>query len=118
MRIIEEENLVENSKQVGAFLLKELEGFVERYPFVGYVSGEGMLLRMELVSDKATRTPLSKRVTERIFDECVKRGLLTMAYSASFRIQPALTLDEGTARNVLEVLREVFDLIEREDAWG
>ena len=118
LRIIEEENLVENSKQVGAFLLKELEVFVERYPFVGYVSGEGMLLRMELVSDKATRTPLSTPVTERIFDECVKRGLLTMAYSASFRIQPALTLDEATARNALEVLREVFDLIEREDAWG
>jgi hypothetical protein len=48
--------------------------------------------------------------------ECVRRGLLTMSYSASFRLQPALTLDEATARNGLAILAEVFDLVSR-DAW-
>jgi 4-aminobutyrate aminotransferase-like enzyme len=37
-----------------------------------------------------------------------------MAYAANFRIQPALTMDEATARNGLAVLREVFDTVERE----
>ena len=55
-------------------------------------------------------------MTDRIFMECVRRGLLTMAYSASFRLQPALTLDEATARNGLAILAEVFDLVSR-DAW-
>ena len=32
-----------------------------------------------------------------------------MAYAASFRIQPALTIDEGTAKNGVAILREVFD---------
>jgi 4-aminobutyrate aminotransferase-like enzyme len=40
-----------------------------------------------------------------------------MAYSASFRIQPALTIDESTAKNGVEILREVFDLCERERLW-
>jgi 4-aminobutyrate aminotransferase / (S)-3-amino-2-methylpropionate transaminase / 5-aminovalerate transaminase len=56
-------------------------------------------------------------VTERIFTEAVKRGLLTMAYAASFRIQPALTIDASTAKNGVEILREVFDVVERERLW-
>jgi 4-aminobutyrate aminotransferase-like enzyme len=117
LRVIDEENLVENAQVVGAVLKRELEAFVDRYPFVGFVDGAGLLLRMELVADKRTKQPLPRRVTERIFAEAVKRGLLTMAYAASFRIQPALTIDEATARNGVEILREVFDTVERERLW-
>jgi 4-aminobutyrate aminotransferase-like enzyme len=117
LRIIDEERLTENARDVGAIMLRDLEAFVDRYPFVGYVSGSGLFLRMELVKDKKTKEPLPRRVTERIFTEAVKRGLLTMAYSASFRIQPALTIDEATARNGVAILREVFDLVERERLW-
>jgi 4-aminobutyrate aminotransferase / (S)-3-amino-2-methylpropionate transaminase / 5-aminovalerate transaminase len=109
LKIIDDEQLVENAAKVGAVMLRELEGFVERYPFVGYVQGAGLFLRVELVRDKASKEPLARAVTERIFKECVRRGLLTMAYTASFRIQPALTIDEATAKNALGILAEVFD---------
>lgn len=109
LRIIDEERLVDNARAVGDVLLHELEEFVDRYPFVGHVSGRGLFLRMELVSDKRAKTPLPRPATERLFMECVRRGLLTMAYSASFRIQPALTIDAATARNGVAILREVFD---------
>ncbi len=114
LKIIDDERLVENSAQVGAFMLGELGKMVERYPFVGFAQGAGLFLRLELVKDKASKQPLPRPVTERIFHECVRRGLLTMAYAPNFRLQPALTIDEATARNGLEVLREVFDLCERE----
>ena len=64
---------------------------------------------------RRSRSP--RRVTERIFTEACERGLLTMAYAASFRIQPALTIDEATARNGVAILREVFDVVEREGLW-
>ena len=67
--------------------------------------------------DRVTKEPLARRVTERIFMECVRRGLLTMSYSASFRLQPSLTIDAATARNGIEILREVFDLVARERLW-
>jgi 4-aminobutyrate aminotransferase-like enzyme len=76
-----------------------------------------MFMAMELVSDKKLKTPLTGKVTDRIFHECVKRGLLTMAYSAHFRIQPPLTTDMQTAMNGLAILKEVFDLVERETWW-
>lgn len=117
LRIIDDERLTENAAAVGAAMLRELEEFVDRYPFVGFVQGAGLFLRMELVKDKKTKEPLPRRVTERIFTECVRRGLLTMAYAASFRIQPALTIDEATARNGIAILREVFDHFARERLW-
>jgi 4-aminobutyrate aminotransferase-like enzyme len=98
-------------------MLRELETFVDRFPFVGFVQGSGLFLRVELVKDKKTKEPLPRPVTERIFMECVRRGLLTMAYSASFRIQPALTIDEGTAKNGLAILGEVFEVVESEGWW-
>ena len=42
----------------------------------------GLFLRVELVRDKKTKAELPRKVTERIFHECVRRGLLTMSYAA------------------------------------
>jgi 4-aminobutyrate aminotransferase/(S)-3-amino-2-methylpropionate transaminase len=117
LRIIEEEDLTENARLVGEAMLGELRTYIDRYPFVGFVDGMGLFLRIELVKDKRTKEPLPRSVTERIFGECVRRGLLTMAYSPSVRLQPALTIDEATARNGLAILGEVFDLVAREGWW-
>jgi hypothetical protein len=46
LAIIEDERLVENSAKVGAAMLAELETFVDRYPFVGFVSRAGLFLRI------------------------------------------------------------------------
>jgi len=117
LRIIDEEKLVDNARDVGASMLSSLEDFVDRYPFVGDVRGRGLFLGLELVSDRTTKEPLSRRATARIFRECVARGLLAMTYSPSVRLQPALTTDAATARNGVEILREVFDWALREEIW-
>jgi 4-aminobutyrate aminotransferase / (S)-3-amino-2-methylpropionate transaminase / 5-aminovalerate transaminase len=117
LRAIEEDRLVDNARDVGAAMIDELRPFVDDYPFVGEVHGRGLLIGMELVRDKKTKEPLARVVTRRIFDECVRRGLLTMSYAPSFRIQPALTIDRATASNAIAILREVFDLLKRDRLW-
>ncbi len=118
IRVIDEENLVENARTVGAFMLGELRKLEQDYPFVGHVDGRGLFLRIELVTSKETREPLTRAATGRIFHECVRRGLLTMAYAPSFRIQPALTIDRATAEGGIAILREVFDDVKRGESWG
>jgi 4-aminobutyrate aminotransferase / (S)-3-amino-2-methylpropionate transaminase / 5-aminovalerate transaminase len=117
LRIIDEEELVENSRRVGEYFLKKMEGWSDRYPFVGDVRGAGLFIGMDLVRDKATKEPISNAVCHRIFQECLKRGLLTMAYTHRVRIQPAMTLDEATADSATAILAEVFDLVARERCW-
>ncbi len=118
LRTIDEEGLVENSRHVGARMLAELEPFAERYSFVGKVCGRGLFLSLELVRDKKTKEPLDRRSTERIFHECLRRGLLTMSYSPHFRMQPALTIDVDTALNGIAILREVFDRFDEQRSTG
>ncbi|MBC7386672.1 MAG: aspartate aminotransferase family protein [Cryobacterium sp.] len=117
LKIIAEENLVENSRVVGAYFLEQLKPFADRYPFIGEARGRGLFLALEMVKDKRSKQPLTKPVTNRIFGECLKRGLLTMAYASSFRIQPAMTIDKGTVDEVIQILREVFDFVEKDGFW-
>ena len=55
---------------------------------------------------------MANAATNRVFDECLKRGLLTMAYAPSFRIQPSMTIDESTVDHVVAILDEAFHAIE------
>jgi 4-aminobutyrate aminotransferase/(S)-3-amino-2-methylpropionate transaminase len=115
--VIEEERLVENAEKVGAFMLRRFREMQERYEFIGDVRGKGLLIGLDLVRDRATREPLAKEVCVRLFQECLKRGLVSMVYSPSFRVNPPLTIDEGTADNALSILDEVFTLLAREGGW-
>jgi len=113
--IIEEEGLVENSRVVGEYFLKKLKPFEDKFSFVGEARGRGLFLSIEMVKDKVTKEPLSKEACKKIFLACLERGLLTMAYAPSFRIQPALTIDTGTVDHVVAILDEVFTLADREN---
>jgi 4-aminobutyrate aminotransferase-like enzyme len=117
LQLIDDERLVERAGRVGGAMLEQLGRFEERYPFVGHVRGAGLMIGIELVREKRTREPLSSQAAHRIFQECLRRGLLTMSYSASFRIQPALTLSLEEANEGIAVLREVFDYVAAEGFW-
>ncbi len=112
--IIESEDLVTNSRVVGNYFLEKLKPFADRYHFVGQVRGSGLFMGMELVRDKTSKEPLPNRVTTRLFQECLKRGLLSMSYAASFRIQPAMTIDKSTVDEVVTILTEAFDALEKQ----
>ena len=91
-------------------MLVGLQRLQEKFEAFGDVRGSGLFLGIELVRDRATREPISSRAAAWVFGECLRRGLLTMAYSASFRLQPAMTIDEATADTALGILEEVFEL--------
>jgi 4-aminobutyrate aminotransferase-like enzyme len=111
-QIIIEENLVENSRVVGMYFLNKLRPFIDRYSFVGEVRGAGLMIGIEMVKNKMTKEPITKKAAEWMFREFLNKGLLTMSYSASFRIQPAMTIDCDTINNIFEIMVSVFDSFE------
>jgi 4-aminobutyrate aminotransferase-like enzyme len=117
LRIIDDEDLVANARQVGKILLDELRDLPERFPFVGLVDGRGLMLRIELVRDQRTKAPLGKAACLRLFHVLVERGLLCMATSPHLRLQPALTLDADTARTAAGLLREGLATMATADWW-
>lgn len=113
LEIILKEKLVENSRDVGKFMLEKFEEFEEKFPFVGEVRGRGLMIGIELVKDKKTKQLLDKQVCQRIFQECLRRGLISMAYTTPIRIIPPLTIDKKTAETAISVFDEVFSLLTR-----
>jgi 4-aminobutyrate aminotransferase-like enzyme len=98
-------------------MLRRLRDMQEKYPFIGDVRGKGLLIGVELVRDRATREPLAKEVCVRLFRECLRRGLVSMVYSPSFRVNPPLTMDEGTADVALGILDEAFGMLAQDGTW-
>jgi len=109
LTIIEEEKLVDNAREVGAYFLSKIAHYSEKYSFVGEVRGVGLMMAIEMVQDKQSKRPLSKDITNQIFKVFLERGLLTMAYASSFRIQPSMTIDRETVDNIVAIMNEVFD---------
>ena len=58
-RIIEDEDLVENSRVIGKYLLEKLQELKD-LPIVGDVRGVGLFCGVEFVRDKATKEPVSE----------------------------------------------------------
>ncbi len=108
LQTIVEENLVENSARVGAFLLKILQERLEKYPFVGEVRGRGLLVGFELVKNRQSKEPLPKPLCEKFFTECIKRGLIMMGYSPRVRIHPPLTLTQAGALEGAAIIDEAL----------
>jgi len=114
LEILLEEGLVENAERVGKVMLAGLEALKEKYRCVGEVRGKGLMLGIELVRDRRTKEPLGKTVTQALYQECLRRGLVAMAYSHTIRINPPLVITEDTALAGLAILDEALGAVVRE----
>ncbi len=74
-RIIEEENLVDNSRLVGAYLLEGLHSLADM-PLVGDVRGKGLFAGIEFVKDKKTKQPISETAMGSIMGLVAAEGVL------------------------------------------
>ena len=114
LEIILKEDLVKNAERVGKVMLGRLEALKEKYRCVGEVRGRGLMLGIELVRDRATKEPLSKTITQALYQECLRRGLVAMTYAPSVRINPPLTIKEDAALAGLAILDEALEVVVRD----
>lgn len=110
------DGLVANSARVGGELLRRFKSMAERLPLLGHVDGRGLMIGLELVDDPSTRQPLPSALCREIFDEALSRGLLTMAYNASLRINPPLCLSPAEASRGADILEESLTVVAKRHA--
>ena len=72
--IIEEEGLVEQAADVGAYALARLRDLQGRHPLIGDVRGRGLLIGVELVQDRDHKAPATDEA-ERLLYHALDRGL-------------------------------------------
>ncbi len=117
LETIQDENLVENSNETGAWLLDRLREMEARYPFVGDVRGKGLMIGVELVRDKTSKEPLSGGAAKALFQLALKEGVILMITNSVIRLNPALILSREEGELGLQKLKKVFETLEREKLY-
>jgi 2,2-dialkylglycine decarboxylase (pyruvate) len=106
--VIERDGLVERAAKLGDRLRDRLVDLQGRHDVVGDVRGRGLLQGIELVTNKATRTP-ADALGAAITSACLERGLhmnivQLPGMGGIFRIAPPLTISEADLETGLDIL--------------
>jgi putrescine---pyruvate transaminase len=90
----------------GRYFLERLKPFEQRFQSVGEVRGKGLMLCLDLVSDKRTRQPAppESRFTESIARETARRGALVRAVGNNIILSPPLIIEEPEIDVIVEAL--------------
>lgn len=115
--IIEREHLLERSREMGAYLMRELEAAVGDHPNVGEVRGMGMFMAVELVRDRATRESLAEeRLMVWLSDQLKQRGLICRAddrLEPVIQLAPPLILTREEADRCVRIVAEAVHALGR-----
>lgn len=76
MRIIEQENLLDNVVKMGDYCLDRLHELKDKHEVIGDVRGKGLFLGAELVKDCVTREPLDESLVAGVAADCLKQGVM------------------------------------------
>ncbi len=109
LEFIEEQGLVEKSRNLGGWALERLRAMQTRQRHVGDVRGLGLLLCVDVVEDKATQKP-ARDLADRIMYEALSRGLsfkVTMGNVIS--LTPPLIITETELGRALDILEASFE---------
>ena len=117
LKVIEAEGLVARANEMGGYLRGRFQDLQQRYEVIGDVRGLGLLIGVELVTDRETRSPahaLGALTTRKCFEKGLSMNIRRRPERGSvWRIAPPLTVstDEiDRAVDILEAaLRESLD---------
>ena len=103
-----QKHLEENAIQKGKIIMKRLNEMKEKYEIVGDVRGLGLMIGVELVTNKKTKEP-AIREREEVLNKCFYNGLVLLpAGESTIRIVPALTISKSTLENGLDILEDAI----------
>jgi 4-aminobutyrate aminotransferase len=105
IEIIEREAL-DNAHQVGEHILARLYDWPQRLPLVGDVRGRGLMIGIELVADKHTKSPAAEQ-RDHIVELAFEKGVLFLGCGpGTLRLCPPLIVTKAQADVALDILEE------------
>lgn len=113
LEVIDRENLQENSLTLGAHILDGLHKLKEKHSLIGDVRGKGLMLGIELVTDRKTKEP-AKAECAQVLETARDLGLLLGKGGLSgqtIRFAPPMCITRSDADFLLEVLDFAFSKV-------
>ena len=106
LKLIDTLGLVDNAKNIGAYLNQTMKEALGAHDNVGDVRGEGLLCAVELTADRAARTPFdpARKIGPAIAAALLKRGVIARAMPQGDIIgfAPPLCLSKHEADQIVD----------------
>ena len=114
MDVIEEKNLIENSKLMGELFIDGLTKLKNRYEIIGDIRGKGLFLGIELVKNRSSLEPAPKEAKLLVEGMLSKNILLSIDGPRKnvIKIKPPMVISKEDVDRTIKSLNEVFSDIE------
>jgi alanine-glyoxylate transaminase/(R)-3-amino-2-methylpropionate-pyruvate transaminase len=106
LEVIEKEKLQENARNMGLRIKDGLEKLKTKYPCIGDVRGQGLLLGIELVKDRVTKEPATAECAA-VLERARELGLLLGKgglWGQTIRLAPPMCITPADADFIVAVL--------------
>jgi len=97
-------DLAANAATEGGYLLARLQQLSERHAIVGNIRGKGLMLAVELVSDRQRKTPVGKDVMQRLAQKTAEAGVLIRTSGNVVILSPPLILERNHTDQIADAL--------------
>lgn len=110
LEIIQRDQLLRNAREIGDYLLAGMRKLMDRHEIIGDVRGLGLMLGLDLVTDRKTKEPATERAG-RVVERCRELGVLMGTdgpYDNVIKLRPGLIFTRANADLLLDVLAQGF----------
>lgn len=110
MEIIVDEKLADNAARMGQYVLGRLKEEFLPLPGVGTVNGLGLMIGIEYVEDKETKS-IPKNVLEisgKIQERALQEGLFLRVYGNRVTLSPPLIINKEQVDKILTILKPIL----------
>jgi taurine--2-oxoglutarate transaminase len=107
-----DEGIVENARMIGEqHLGPGLRALAEKHPMIGDVRGLGVFWALDLVTDRATREPVSVDVVNRLKAELMARKVLPFAAENRIHVVPPCIVTPDQVADALQAYDGAFTAV-------
>ena len=119
IRIIEDEQLLQNTCDMGGRLMENLSELANKHRVIGDIRGKGLFCGAELVSNQDTKEPAPEKLVQAVVADCMAQGVIIGAtnrsvpgFNNTLCFSPALIASSEEIDQITETvdiaLRKVF----------
>ena len=114
LNVIEAQDIPGNAARVGAHMQARFAEFERKFKCVGNVRGRGLMTGIEMVSDKAKRTPVPRTsdIPQRVAREAYRRGAMVRISGPNMILSPPLVMTIEEVDHLVNILDASFAAVD------
>ena len=112
LKIVIDEDLPGNAAKQGAYLMDKLKPLEDKYDFIGNIRGKGLMLAIEMVKDKKSKTP-NRAIVAEIYKIMLKKGAFIRAAGNNIIISPPLVIQKEELDIIINALESALEEVNK-----